>query len=308
MSSPTPFHSLLEKFAADVERLRADTARIWADAERGKAEACAQVRREVASQLNQAVRLMRQSATREDLGDTTANKAAAFASGAVWLRIEDGTAHSEKLDLTIPLSSAAALAGAVQTREPVIALATATEVSPQLVDRFAHTPESRAFIHPIVAEEKTPALLYAWADGAAKVENSALELLAQTASGVWEALKPPPPPPEPLVTIAPAAPATKPWEALSAGEQQVHLRAQRYARVQVSEMRLRHNADVQAGRARRSLYEILREPIDTARTSFRNQFFAICPSMLDYLHLELTRTLANDDADLLGKDYPGPMV
>jgi hypothetical protein len=30
--------------------------------------------------------------------------------------------------------------------------------------------------------------------------------------------------------------------------------------------------------------------------------------MVDYLHLELVRTLANDDAEALGKDYPGPMV
>jgi len=30
--------------------------------------------------------------------------------------------------------------------------------------------------------------------------------------------------------------------------------------------------------------------------------------MVDYLHLELLRTLANDDSDLLGKDYPGPLV
>ena len=30
--------------------------------------------------------------------------------------------------------------------------------------------------------------------------------------------------------------------------------------------------------------------------------------MVDYLHLELLRTLANDDADLLGSEYPGPMV
>jgi hypothetical protein len=29
---------------------------------------------------------------------------------------------------------------------------------------------------------------------------------------------------------------------------------------------------------------------------------------VDYLHLELVRTLANDDVELLGQDYPGPMV
>jgi hypothetical protein len=30
--------------------------------------------------------------------------------------------------------------------------------------------------------------------------------------------------------------------------------------------------------------------------------------MVDYLHLEMVHTLANDDAELLGKDYPGPLL
>jgi hypothetical protein len=30
--------------------------------------------------------------------------------------------------------------------------------------------------------------------------------------------------------------------------------------------------------------------------------------MVDYIHVELLRTLANDDAELLGEDYPGPMA
>jgi hypothetical protein len=78
--------------------------------------------------------------------------------------------------------------------------------------------------------------------------------------------------------------------------------------VQVAEMRLRNAAAVQSGRLRRNLYNSLRDPIDAARNAFRKEFFAKCPTMVDYLHLELTRTLANDDADLLGKEYPGPMV
>ena len=32
------------------------------------------------------------------------------------------------------------------------------------------------------------------------------------------------------------------------------------------------------------------------------------PTMVDYLHLELVRSLANDDAILLGPNYPGPLV
>ena len=298
VSSPTSaFHTILEKFAAEAESVCAEM--------RNRA------RSEVAGQLNQAVRRIRQAATREELGETVADTASAFAAGAAWFRIQDGAARSEKLELTVPLAEAAALKGAVETREPVIALASGGEVSQQLAERFSHTGESRASVYPILAGDEPAALLYTWSGAGAGAQHSALELLAQCASAAWQALEPPPPPPPPLVSIAPAAKPAKPanpWEALSLQDQQTHLRAQRYARVQVAEMRLRNAAAVQSGRLRRNLYNSLRDPIDGARNAFRKEFLAKCPSMVDYLHLELTRTLANDDADLLGKEYPGPMV
>ena len=105
------------------------------------------------------------------------------------------------------------------------------------------------------------------------------------------------------------APQPRPtWDSLPPAEQQVHLKAQRFARVHAAEMRLHEAQAVQSGRTRRDLYGALREPIDAARAKFREAFFLTCPSMVDYLHLELMRTLANDDAELLGKDYPGPLV
>lgn len=73
-------------------------------------------------------------------------------------------------------------------------------------------------------------------------------------------------------------------------------------------MRLHHAQAVQAGRTRRDIYNALRETIDGARARFRKDYFDTCPSMVDYLHLELERTLANDDAEALGKDYPGPLL
>jgi hypothetical protein len=88
----------------------------------------------------------------------------------------------------------------------------------------------------------------------------------------------------------------------------LHLRAQRFARVQVAQLRLYRTAEVQFGRARRDLYGALGEPIDAARESFRKTYFEKCPSMVDYLHLELVRTLANDDPELLGENYPGVIV
>ena len=98
------------------------------------------------------------------------------------------------------------------------------------------------------------------------------------------------------------------WEQFSPEDRRLHLRAQRFARVEASAMRLRCAAEVQAGRARRDLYGALRQQIDAAREAFRKSFFEPCPSMVDYLHLELVRTLAHDDPELLGKDYPGIMA
>jgi hypothetical protein len=290
-SSISPLRQFLDQFGAAAERLCADTRE--------------QARRELTADLNLAVRRLRQAATLDELAATLAETASPFAAGAVVFRISDGVAKSEKIDLAIPLASAAALAGAVESRDPVTAIATPGEVSAALVERFGHSPDGRVHVYPIVTKESVPALLYIWGEA----QGAAVELLTQVAAAGWANLTPPPPVVE-LVSIAPA-PAAKPmslWESLTPAEQQVHLRAQRFARVRAAAMRLQDGAAVQVGRSRHGVYGALRNSIDAARAEFRKDFFANCPSMVDYLHLELVRTLANDDAELLGKDYPGPMV
>jgi hypothetical protein len=155
-----------------------------------------------------------------------------------------------------------------------------------------------------VVRNRVAAVVYAW--GA--VEGAVLELLAQVASaGAWSEPEPPPAAQPELLQIAPVRRALT-WESLPAAEQQTHLRAQRFARVQAADLRLHEGDAVQRGRTRKKLYSVLRDRIDPARETFRREFFANCPSMVDYLHLELVRTLANDDADALGKEYPGPLV
>jgi len=201
-------------------------------------------------------------------------------------------------------NAAAALAGAVESRDPVIAMTAAAEVSPEMVTLAGHAAEGRAFIFPLVVRQRVPVLLYCWGP----VQGPALEMLAQVAAAVWDSLAPPEA--SPLVTIAPAAPA-EPGSAedtRSAKEQALHLRAHRFARVRVAEIRLHNATTVQSGRTQRNLYEALRAPIDGARETFRHLYLAPCPGMVDYFHVELVRTLAHEDPDLLGKDYPGPLV
>ena len=268
-------------------------------------------RREQAEQLNQAVRRMRAAEDSSEVCATLADAAARLAGGAILFRVADGTATSERIE--VRLADAPALEAAVGSEDPVIAAALPGELSAPLVEALAHAPDARVSIFPVPVGGNAAALIYAWGE----VQVAALELLAQVASAVWSAIPAPAPAPDPapvLTSIAPApAPAAEArhshaWEELPPAEQQMHLRAQRFARVKAAEIRLYHADVVQASRARRDLYEALRQPIDDARHAFRERFFAACPSMVDYLNLELTRTLANEDPELLGSTYPGPLV
>jgi hypothetical protein len=85
------------------------------------------------------------------------------------------------------------------------------------------------------------------------------------------------------------------------------MRARRFARVKVAEMLLYAADRVAAGRAARHLYRALQAEIDEARAGFTQEFLTPARGIPDYLHEELVRALAQDDAALLGPDYPGPL-
>jgi len=298
-------------FSARVaEELERDAARITAEVREGS-------QRELADHLNQAVRRMRQAPDGTNLGVALLDAAAPFASSTALLRVDHGTAFGEGIrgvpeeraarfrKNEIALKGAPALAEAVSSRDPVTAAATPAEVSEELARLAADCASERVFLYPITTGDRVSALLCAWGE----VRGSAMELLAQIASAVLCAL----PGRRDLLSIIPASPngaeaELSAWDALSSEEQQLHLRAQRSARVQVAEMRLFEPDAVQAGRARHDLYGAVRARIDAARQAFHTAFFAATPTMVDYLHLELVRTLANDDPELLGKEYPGPLA
>jgi hypothetical protein len=279
------------------------------------AEARDRARRDAAGELNQAVRRIRRSADLEEMGATLLDAAGAFASQVALFRVEGGMARgvgvrgvaeetAERFGaLEIPLGEAAALAGAVENGEPVVAAATASEASAALADLLGQPPTARVSVFPVAPRGRVAALLCAWGTA----EGPPLELLAETAAGAWNAFGPATP--SGLVTIAAGREATAAaWDLLSEEHRRIHLRAQRAARVRVAEMRLYQAAAVQAGRASGDIYGALRQPVDDARAAFREDYFAHCPNMVDYLHLELVRTLAHDDPELLGNDYPGPLA
>jgi hypothetical protein len=244
-----------------------------------------------------------------------------FSGRAAVFLIGDGRLHLEaarNIDCPAPsddtpLTSAPAFASAVETRDTLVALRTCSELSEPLAAYLGDTSE-KCWLIPIVARHGVDAILYA---DSGDVDVDALELLA---SLVGATIDPPAPvpvaAPEPLVNIASAQKtepsAQKPeilsWFSLSREDRELHLRAQRFARVQVAQIRLYQSEKVKNGRATHDLYTSLKEEIDAARESFRREILNATDSMVDYLHLELVRTLANDDVEFLGQDYPGPMV
>lgn len=331
------------------------TAAIEAAVRGAVVDAIGESRRALAEELNQGVRRLRQAADADELYAILLDVTLPFCEQAAVFSIHDKRARAERMRrpaevhagedgaaaslpaLEFPVSEAAAFATAIDTRDPVIAMSTPTEVSPALVRLLNHKPDERAYLFPLAAGGTVAGIFYA----SRNVQAQPLELFSEVASlqlrtlavGSVPAAAPEVPvhatvsdnkAPDPLVAIsalwkqpkAPAAPvqaASAPgrrneWWDLSPKDQQVHLAAQRFARVQVAEMRLARPDAVHSGRAVRDLYGAFKQPIDAARERFREKHMTVSPTMVDYLHLEVVRSLADNDANLLGPSYPGPLV
>ena len=69
-----------------------------------------------------------------------------------------------------------------------------------------------------------------------------------------------------------------------------------------------HSQAVKTGRADANVYKALKPQLDEVRRVFQEQYLKNALNMTDYLHQEILRTLANGNSELLGPDYPGPLV
>jgi hypothetical protein len=286
------------------ERMTALTAGV----EEAVAESLAGARSEIAGKLNQSVRRLRSCENGAQLSAALLEATQGFCDRAALFQLIGGVLQfqaARNIEGTVadfPLQSAPAFASAVESRDTVVAMRIAGEMSGPVAALVGEAEDRKFYVFPVGGERVT-ALLYADADGRA-VESDALELLA-TVAGMIKT----PDHPGDLINIADGnSPPVAAWFSLNREEQDVHFRAQRFARVQVAEMRLYKSEDVKEGRTLRNLYASLRVEIDSAREVFRNDFLSATGTMVDYLHLELVRTLANNDAELLGPEYPGPLV
>ncbi len=279
------------------------------------------VRNDLAEALNQAVRMLRQADSFVQMCGVLAEGTAPYCKRFAVFSLDGDQLHAERVrgltseasehfsSLEFPLGEAAAFAGAIESGDPVVAMTTPREVSAALAAAFGHESDERAYILPILAEQKPVGMIYA----SGEVEMAPLELLVQAAGLAVEARRVPESAKKSeLVVIQGGKPPERKipasWGELSPADQEMHLRAQRFARVQVAGMRLFSPELVRQGRAGKNLYGALQKDIDAGREMFRQTFLSATPTMPDYFHLELLRSLADDDPKLLGEKYPGPMV
>lgn len=280
-------------------------------------------KREQSERLNQIFRRLRRADGETAWSQAAVDGAATFAPRCLLAAVEDGKLRllawrglpqAEPL-APIPLGEAAAFATAVETGEPVVALRGARELSAALKGLLGNPEGGKAYLFPVHSGERTAAVLYADSE-AAEPDASCLEIVAAAAGAALPGANAHWKKPESLVELGIAPPVASAdrkrlfpaWEDLPPQDRELHLRAQRMARARVAGLRLYHHGAVLQGRAESDLYGCLKEQIDSGRDEFRTNFLEGCNSMVDYFHLELLSRIANDDADLLGSGYPGPMV
>jgi hypothetical protein len=270
--------------------------------------------RSITELLNQAARRIRQSEKQDEWAGALLDAAAPFTARCAVFVIHGATLRLEKASfdfgtvLEVPLEDAPAMAAASSSKDPLIVAYSVNELSTPVAEAFGVPASDRVYLFPLVSQGKTAALLYAEMERS-QADPNALELVASLAAAVWEVRSATQGASLVAIQAAPVRTITPPaWADLPASEQEAHLRAQRFARVQVAEIRLYQSSAVKEGRAARALYRLLQDHIDRGRAAYQEQFLKDCPSMVDYFHVELVRTLANDESSLLGSDYPGPLV
>lgn len=214
----------------------------------------------------------------------------------------------------VPYVSAPGFYRVITTAKAHSVARSAAELSLPIAAMFGSDTDARALLVPVSTADRVPGVIYA----EDPVDPSAIEVVAGLAGSVlekhlklYEPVRPmggpvrsvgignserPQPPEERLEQLAASAPPRP--------EDPLRIAAERFARVEVARLLLTSTPAISEGRRNRKLYSTIRAQIDSARRRYRERF----EGLRDYLNDEIVRTLALNDAALLGRDYPGPIV
>jgi hypothetical protein len=86
-------------------------------------------------------------------------------------------------------------------------------------------------------------------------------------------------------------------------DQDVHHKAQRFARLLVDEIKLYNQAKVGEGRKNKDLYDRLKEAIEKSRATYQKRYGNTEAASGNYFQHEIIRSLAEDDLSIMGANF-----
>ena len=100
-----------------------------------------------------------------------------------------------------------------------------------------------------------------------------------------------------------ATPEASTASSISPEDQDVHGKAQRFARLLVDEIKLYNQAKVAEGRKHKDLYDRLKETIEKSRATYQKRYGKTVAASGNYFQNEIIRSLAEDDLSILGANF-----
>ena len=207
------------------------------------------------------------------------------------------------------------------------------------IKKFGAPSDGRAVVLPLLLRDKISALVYADAGDGSNLDADALDVLVRATSTWLEVISQRrqaqkdggPEAPElshaapttndPFAAHAPihsakAQHGAEAAQAMSAAagwggtttvpsgeDAEVHRKAQRFARLLIDEIKLYNQAKVTEGRKHKDLYDRLKEDIEKSRVTYQKRYGNTAAAGADYFSQELIRSLAEDDASLMGNNF-----
>jgi hypothetical protein len=100
-----------------------------------------------------------------------------------------------------------------------------------------------------------------------------------------------------------AEPETPAAAAISPEDQEVHRKAQRFARLLVDEIKLYNQAKVAEGRKNKDLYDRLKDTIKKSQLTYQKRYGNTAAASGSYFQHEIIRSLAEDDVSIMGANF-----
>ena len=175
----------------------------------------------------------------------------------------------------------------------------AAQTTPAFNDPFASHAPGHAMAAVAAAESSSPVLAAAAPAVVAQHDATAVQSAVAEAEAA---------PSEPLpisqpqaVAVAESVPPAAPG--VSTEDQEVHRKAQRFARLLVDEIKLYNQARVAEGRKNKDVYDRLKEAIEKSRTTYQKRYGNTVAASANYFQDEVVRSLAEDDISIMGSNF-----